>query len=416
MAGELKHISKKLAAFILTAILAAGFSFSAEGATDLRKNIEEKNRELQAINLQIAEAQSRVNVLTGQSRTLERELLSIDYQVRQLELGIRASEINIEKLELEINELDNQLHFTNDRIEKIKTAIAFLLREIQRKDNEKLLEILLRTGSLGEGLFQFQALNNVQNSLVVETTRLGDLAERIDNNLKDSFDKQNQLRIENANLRNRQAITQDRKNYRRTLLTQTKSQERIFQSELKKLEQRQVEIAQEIEKIEAELRLQIDPTALPAKGTGILMTPAQGPITQKYGRTAFARHAYPSQFHNGIDIGAPIGTPIFSAERGVVVAIGDQDKYCYKGAYGKFIVIRHENNLTTLYAHLSRILVNERERVERGSLIGYIGSTGYSTGPHLHFTVYATSTFYMGPSRSCGLMPFGGHLDPEDYI
>ena len=419
MSKELKHIGKKPAIFILTAILALGFSFPTEGAGDLRGNIEQKNRELQTINLQIAETQNQLNVLTGQSRTLRRELLSIDYQIRQLNLGIRASEINIEKLELEINELDSQLHLTNNRIEETKIAIASLLREIQRKDrdNENLLKIILRTGSLGDGLLEFQALHDVSNNLMVETSQLENLAEKIDYNLKDSLDKQNRLRIENVNLRSRQAIVEDQKNHRRAILTQTRNQERIFQSELEKLRQRQFEIAEEIEKIEDPLLLQIDPGALPAKGRGVLMMPAQGRLTQRYGRTAFVlRRAYPYRFHNGIDIGAPIGTPVFSAEGGVVVATGNQDRHCPRGAYGKFIVIRHYNNLTTLYAHLSRILVNEGDRVRRGDLIGHIGSTGRSTGPHLHFTVFATSTFYIGPSRSCGQMPFGGHLDPKYFL
>lgn len=410
-------IQKGLIFFIVAAVLSVTIIPSqAVGETDLRKKIEEKNRELQEINLQIIETESRINALASERQTLQRELSSIDYQIRQLELGIRKSEVNIEKLELEIDELDNQLSLTNNRIEETRATIAYLLREIQKKDNEKLLEIFLRTGSLGEGLLEFQSLHNFQKSLVIEIERLSDLAKEIDSNLKESENKHNQLKIENANLRNRRAIAEDQKNYRQTLLRQTKNQERLYQSELAKLEQRQAEIAEEIEKIEAELRLQIDPTGLPAQGRGILMTPVQGPITQKYGPTKFARYAYRGQFHNGIDIGAPIGTPIFSAERGVVVAAGDQDRYCYRGAYGKFIVIRHENNLTTLYAHLSRILVNQGDEVERGSLIGYVGSTGYSTGPHLHFTVYASPTFYMGPSRFCGPMPLGGHLNPEDYL
>jgi len=68
--------------------------------------------------------------------------------------------------------------------------------------------------------------------------------------------------------------------------------------------------------------------------------------------------------------------------------------------------------LTTLYGHLSRIVVQKGDFVKRGQVIGYSGQTGYATGPHLHFTVYAKTTFYMGPSKVCGPMPYGGDLNP----
>ena len=100
---------------------------------------------------------------------------------------------------------------------------------------------------------------------------------------------------------------------------------------------------------------------------------------------------------------------------GKEMATGDQDKYCYRGAYGKFILIEHKNNLTTLYAHLSRQIVKENDIVKRGDLIGYVGKTGYAIGPHLHFTVYGTPVL-MKQSRVCGLMPFGGYLNPLDYL
>jgi murein DD-endopeptidase MepM/ murein hydrolase activator NlpD len=79
-------------------------------------------------------------------------------------------------------------------------------------------------------------------------------------------------------------------------------------------------------------------------------------------------------------------------------------------------VINHTNNLTTLYGHFSRLLVQKGDTVTRGQIIGYSGETGFATGPHLHFTVYAQSTFYMGQSKTCGPMPYGGDLNPTGYL
>ena len=110
------------------------------------------------------------------------------------------------------------------------------------------------------------------------------------------------------------------------------------------------------------------------------------------------------------------GLKIVSAEDGRIVAVGNQDRFCPRGAYGKFIVVKHYNGLTTLYAHLSNYAVKAGDEVSRGQLIGYMGKTGYATGTHLHFTVYDSTTFKIQESKSCGPMPIGGDIDPHNYV
>lgn len=86
--------------------------------------------------------------------------------------------------------------------------------------------------------------------------------------------------------------------------------------------------------------------------------------------------------HKGVDIAAPMGTTVYGAAEGVVLRIG----YDPEG-YGNFIEMRHPNGMTSLYGHLSRVDVASGDTVTTGQRIGLIGSTGYSTGPHLHFEV-----------------------------
>jgi murein DD-endopeptidase MepM/ murein hydrolase activator NlpD len=88
--------------------------------------------------------------------------------------------------------------------------------------------------------------------------------------------------------------------------------------------------------------------------------------------------------HNGIDIAAPLGTPIFAAANGVVLISKGSG---WNGGYGEMIVIKHANGTQTLYGHLSATLVSAGERVTKGQQIGKMGSTGRSTGVHLHFEV-----------------------------
>lgn len=84
--------------------------------------------------------------------------------------------------------------------------------------------------------------------------------------------------------------------------------------------------------------------------------------------------------HRGIDYGCPMGTPILASADGVVTYIGR-----LKEGYGNYIIINHEENYATVYAHLSEILVRENQRLTKGQVIGKSGSSGNSTGPHLHF-------------------------------
>ncbi|WP_309742311.1 M23 family metallopeptidase [Chamaesiphon sp. OTE_20_metabat_361] len=114
-----------------------------------------------------------------------------------------------------------------------------------------------------------------------------------------------------------------------------------------------------------------------------LSSPA--PITSSFG---WRTHPITGsrRFHSGVDIGAPMGAPVVAAGSGVIVSAG------WQGGYGKAIVIQHNGIQQTLYGHLSEVFVQPGQRIERGMVIGQVGSTGNSTGPHLHFeTRVATS-------------------------
>jgi len=120
-------------------------------------------------------------------------------------------------------------------------------------------------------------------------------------------------------------------------------------------------------------------------GTGQFVWPVSGTITSPFGTR---RHPVfgDMRFHGGIDIGAAHGTTVVAADSGSVIISS------YNSSYGNYIVISHGNGITTLYAHLSTRSVSVGDSVSRGQQIGRVGSTGVSTGPHLHFEVSVNGT------------------------
>jgi murein DD-endopeptidase MepM/ murein hydrolase activator NlpD len=120
--------------------------------------------------------------------------------------------------------------------------------------------------------------------------------------------------------------------------------------------------------------------------SGSLLRPCPGPITSPFGMRV---HPITGRYklHTGVDIGAPYGTSVRAADKGVVISTG------WMKAYGQTVVIDHGSGVHTWYCHLSAITVSEGSVVSRGQVIGRVGSTGMSTGPHLHFSVLKNGDF-----------------------
>lgn len=137
-------------------------------------------------------------------------------------------------------------------------------------------------------------------------------------------------------------------------------------------------IIAERRRIEAMARARNPHYVRPLMGTGRFTYPVAGVITSGFG---YRMHPILGRMigHHGIDFGSYQGTPIYAADSGEVIYSG------WYGGYGQVVIIDHGGDLTTLYGHTSRYIVSTGQRVKKGQLIAYVGSTGMSTGPHLHF-------------------------------
>ncbi len=137
-------------------------------------------------------------------------------------------------------------------------------------------------------------------------------------------------------------------------------------------------------------------------GPGLGNTPSQSPIKvgdYKKVSATYGMHVHPfekvEKFHSGIDFAAEEGTPIVASADGVVVKVENLED-----SYGKLVVINHGDGFETWYAHMNGFAVEQDDKVKQGEVVGYVGSTGKSTGPHLHYEVHKD----------------GKHVNPEDYI
>jgi murein DD-endopeptidase MepM/ murein hydrolase activator NlpD len=124
------------------------------------------------------------------------------------------------------------------------------------------------------------------------------------------------------------------------------------------------------------------PQAPPVKAHHGFLWPVEGGLTSPFGERGQVMGGGGTKFHAGIDLSVPSGTPVQAVQAGTVVFAG------YNGAYGKVVKLDHPNGFSTLYAHNSRLLVHVGQNIKAGEVICLSGSTGRSTGPHLHFEVH----------------------------
>ncbi len=386
---------------------------SAITADELRQAIDAKSKELDNLNSQIKSTQAQLDTLSNQKQTLKGDITKLNYTINQLQLSIKASETSIQKMTLELADLNDQKTQTEQAILNNREAIGATLRELQTKGQEELLTVLLKNQSLSDGVTELQNLQNFQDKLHSSIDTMTVLSADLAQTINETTQKKTAIEVENENAKNKQLIVRDQKSQKNALLEDTKNKESVYQSQLSGLQKQRDSIGQEIADLEQQLRAKFDPSVLPLKRPGVLAYPLVSVlVTQPYGATAFAQRAYGTKFHNGIDFAASIGTPITAADDGTVFAVGNNGRV----QYGKYIVIKHGNNLATLYAHLSRQIVSVGMPVVRGQVIGYAGNTGYATGPHLHLTVYWAPSVTLQYISGAGQIPIGVTINPADYL
>ena len=253
------------------------------------------------------------------------------------------------------------------------------------------IAILLEATSLSDLLARMDMVGEViayNKQVQADMTAAREKVETVKAELEDA---RTELQDKQSELETKQVALQQKVSEANALLAGLESDINAYKSVYDQYEQQQKNVQSQIDKQVEELRRQEEanknnnPGYDPGKAngsTGTMMWPCPSChyITSQFGWRYHPIY-HTQKYHSGVDIGASYGATIVAADGGTIITAGSVS------GYGNCVVINHGNGITTLYGHMSSIAVSAGQKVSKGQTIGYVGSTGNSTGPHLHWEV-----------------------------
>lgn len=412
--------------FIGTALLGAHTFVRAETENELRAKISDTENKIKQIEQEITQYKSDLEKIATLKRSLKSLIAELEATRKKLDAEIRITATKADNTELKIRELSSEISYKEDRIFLQEAGLVEALRAIYERDSKTLPEVALSQESFSGLWGDFEAIGQFSDTVRVNTEALKVLkAELEKKQTARQIEKKNLLDLKEE-LSDRKKIAEENKKKNAALLAQTNNKESTYTKILNQKIALKEAFEKELSDYESTLKFILDPTSIPARGTKVFSNPLEMMyITQQFGKTSASGRLYASGTHNGTDLRASISTKVKAMAEGTVAGTGDTDLTCPGASFGRWVLIRYKNGLAATFAHLSQVKVSPGETVSAGSVIGYSGNTGYSTGPHLHISVYASAGVNVEtrPSKACSgrayTMPIAAmsaYLDPMDYL
>lgn len=401
-----------------------------ETADDLRNNLDSLSKQIDALDAEIKAYNKKIFQTQGEAKTLKQALASLQIRRDGLAKDIAFTSLRIRQAEQNIVFTENKIKNTESVLEKNKSALAETLRSVVYNDSPlpPFVNVLAPNARFSDAIEVTKRNKDVSYAINEKVQALVDTKTTLSVQKESYEEHKDTLKKLNARLSDQKSLVEQTSKEKNVLLKETQNKESSYQKLLAERKKKKNELESEMLDVEAKLKTVVDASKLPKYGKGVLKFPVDKVvITQYFGNTPFSSknpQVYNGAGHNGIDFGVSVGSPIYSAEAGTVIGVGDTDKSCNGVSYGKWVLVRHTNGLTSLYAHLSVIQVSEGQTVTARQKIALSGNTGYSTGPHLHFTVYASDAVQVTnyKSKVCGtnmrmpIAPRAGYLNPLTYL
>lgn len=361
--------------FSLSRFLAAGVFFALLTALLPGAGVSEASNvsELKSIEEKLSSEKAKLKEIKRKEANALNSLYRVNSKLKKAEGSLKHTKEKIYYNKRKLAALSSEMGELEGELKQKGRTLADRISEVYKSGGGlNPLEILFSSKSIGDFLnrgYYFEKLISVDMDLI------GDIQEKV----RELSSVRRELGDALGDMRN---LAEEIEVERGEIKAQAEAKKKIYSS----LKARRVEYERRIAKLE-ETSKQIEglinreTTGNKKTGaTGKMMRPARGRLVSGFG---YRRHPLwgGTHFHTGIDIGAPYGDPIKGADGGEIIFSGWWD------GYGKAVVIDHGRGMSTVYGHMSRIYVRAGQHIEKGQIIGLVGSTGFSTGPHLHFEV-----------------------------
>ena len=380
-----------------------------------KKALEKKQDQKDALDARIKALLQIIALKNRQGATLNDQIQSLQAQANKLQLEIDFNQQKLEDLGESIIQLSSRIAEKETLMNSQRQILSELMRLYYSDYSDTATTLVFSSQETLSFFNQENWTTEVSNKISelldsIKTLRESLVNERttLEEKKKEADTLQTQLSARNEYLES----TKDNKAY---LLAKTQAEVDKYDNLVDDLQRQRDEIESEIEELEAGKLDGLNLKDMPSFQKSLLAYPLKKfTVSQGYGKTKFSKSAYKSGKHNGIDFAAPTGTPIYTPLGGKVVSVGNNGRY----AYGKWVAIDHGNGLITLYGHMSSQSVSKGKKVDAGEKIGAVGSTGYSTGPHVHFSVFSAKSFELVQSKVVKNLwiPIGATVNPSVYL
>jgi len=373
-------------AFVITICLMAAFSLHCYAQnTDAPKKSplviqKQKKRavlrgKLSSVQGKIHEVRVKIHEKEKEKHTVIGQLTATEQKLEKTQTVLEANTIKLSNAKSDLSRTIKRLDRTKRQLKRRKDLLERRIVDMYEGDDLGYINVILGSKDMWSFLTRAYYLKQIL---------------RNDSELISQIDSDKKL-IEKDQLRQKRRVAEvltiqvslvEQKNEVASLVTDKKMQLERIEHSKDLYEKAEDELLATSREIEASIR-RIQSSASGKKGTsmvfrGGLSLPVSGPISSRFGyRVHPITRVY--KLHTGVDIRARRGTPIHASADGVVILSG------WYGAYGNAVVVDHGSRISTLYGHCSRLAVRNGQSVKRGQIVGYVGSTGLSTGPHCHF-------------------------------
>ncbi len=376
---------------VLCILLALNPVFSVYGQGNSNQGIDQLKQQRNDIKQQhqgVVKEKKRLNNLQQEA---EKHLGGLEENLQTTNSQIEDSEKRLLRATQRLQQLQADLAAAQVSYTQRQASTIARLQFLQRSPINQGVAVLLQSRNLNDFLSRRRNLKLVYQADRKVLVKLIESANRINQQKTDIETKKNEISLIRQQLFAQKADYQNQAQLQAQLIERLNSDRLALDAARIQLEKDSQSIATLIKKKIAEQQARIAAAKARSthrnfvRGSGIMALPSNGYISSPYGWRKHPLLGY-RRLHTGMDFAAGYGSTIRAADSGTVIYSG------WHGGYGKTVIINHGKGITTLYAHSSKLYVKSGESVKRGQAISAVGSTGLSTGPHLHFEVRKNGT------------------------